>query len=124
MACGGLQMLLVSHTSLRTKDLLLYLHRLWVGPKVRFYPSSAFRLWRLVSTAQQQHVGNNHLVDLNNHAFPLGAENWIILRTLLATTLPTFICGFTFFLVARRGVLINTSPPIKLPLSWQCQGET
>ena len=72
---------------------------------------------------QQQHVGNSHLVDLNNHAFPLVAENWIILRTLLATTLPTFICGFAFFLVARRGVLINTSPPIKLPLSWQCQGK-
>ena len=61
------------------------------------------------------------MMNLNNHAFPLVDENWIILRTLLATTLPTFICVYTSSLLARRGVLINTSPPIKLPLSWQWQ---
>ena len=42
-------------------------------------PATTSDLWD--APQQQQHVWDDHLVDLPNHAFPHVAENWIILRT-------------------------------------------
>ena len=63
---------------------------------------------------QQQHVRDDHLVDLNNHAFLHVAENWIILGTTPRTNLPTFSSPYTSSLLTTIGGLVDTSYPIYL----------
>ena len=67
-----------------------------------------------VAAQQQQHVRDDHLVDLNNHAFLHVAENCIILGTTPRTNQPTFSSPYTSSLLTTIGGLVDTSYPIYL----------